>query len=116
MSIDASASLRRAEPVSLTPRPGQAVLARPPAPLSTLIARKPEIAAVSALLTDPFNRLVTLTGPGGVGKTRLALAVAVDLDEREIFADGIAFVALASLSDPILVASAIAQAIGVRGL
>jgi predicted ATPase len=56
-------------------------------------------------------RLVTLTGPGGVGKTRLALRVAADLLDH--FADGIFFVALAPISDPGLVPAAIAQTLGV---
>ena len=63
-----------------------------PAPLTTFVGRDAEIATVSAMLGDPANRLVTLTGPGGVGKTRLALRVVADL--RDEFDDGVAFVAL----------------------
>ena len=55
---------------------------------------------------------MTLTGPGGTGKTRLALQVAAEL--LDDFADGVFFVALAPLSDPALVAPTIAQALGVR--
>src|SRR5215470_14681050 len=83
-----------------------------PAPLTLLIGREREIAAVSALLSRPEVRLVTLTGTGGVGKTRLALGVAAAVSSD--FTDGICFVALAPLADPELVASMIAQAFGVR--
>ena len=83
-----------------------------PAPLTTFIGRTREMAALLDLLGQPEVRLLTLTGPGGVGKTRLALAVAPELEER--FADGVTFVSLASVRDPGLVGAAIAQALGVR--
>ncbi|HET7095042.1 MAG TPA: AAA family ATPase, partial [Thermomicrobiales bacterium] len=65
-------------------------------------------------MRDREVRLVTLTGAGGVGKTRLAVAAAQQL--RPDFSDGLCFVALASLSEPELVAATIAQAAGLREL
>jgi non-specific serine/threonine protein kinase len=87
-----------------------------PGPLSSFVGREREVAALGALLRDPAVRLVTLTGVGGVGKTRLALRVATDLKAEGHFADGLVFVDLASVRDPDLVAPVIAQTLGVRGV
>ena len=84
--------------------------ARPPIPPSALIGREGEIARVRELLAE--GRLVTLTGPGGTGKTRLAVAVLRAVEGS--YPDGVAFVDLAPLVDPALVASAIAQALGLQ--
>lgn len=76
------------------------------------IGREREIAQVASLFRDPHIRLVTLTGPGGSGKTRLALQVGTTL--LHDFRDGVFFVNLASLSDPSLVASSIAAVLQVK--
>src|SRR5436190_7783510 len=83
-----------------------------PAQLTPLIGREQEVAAASALLRRPGVRLVTLTGTGGVGKTRLSLQVATDL--LDDFADGVCFVPLAPVSDPALVVATIARMLGVK--
>jgi predicted ATPase/DNA-binding XRE family transcriptional regulator len=79
------------------------------APASPLLGRELEIAAIDQLLQDPAVRLLTLTGPGGVGKTRLALRVAEDVGHRF---DSVVVVPLASLSAASQVPAAIAQALG----
>ena len=81
-----------------------------PSPLSPLIGRREEIAAALALLADPEVRLLTMIGPGGIGKTRLALRVAADSSDD--FAGGVLFVSLAAIRDPALVIPAIAHAAG----
>lgn len=83
-----------------------------PTQTSFLIGRGPERAALSALLAQPAVRLVTLTGPGGTGKTRLALAVAADL--LDAFPDGVYFVPLAGVRHPALVIPTIAGIVGVK--
>jgi predicted ATPase len=79
-----------------------------PAPATALIGRERELAAIAAAMESA--RLVTLTGPGGTGKTRLALAAGAALAGR--FRAGAAFVDLASFGDPGLLASAIAGSLG----
>jgi predicted ATPase/DNA-binding XRE family transcriptional regulator len=91
-----------------------APLELPPLPvvLSPLIAREREEAALVHLLQRDSVRLLTLTGPAGVGKTRLALQVARTAAEG--FADGVAFVSLAAIREPRLVSLAIAHALGLQ--
>ncbi|HAE82308.1 MAG TPA: hypothetical protein DCK85_02875, partial [Ktedonobacter sp.] len=83
-----------------------------PTQLTPLIGREQEIRAVCSLLQRPEVRLVTLTGTGGVGKTRLGLQVATGL--LNDFTDGICFVPLAPINDPELVVPTIAQALGIK--
>ena len=77
-----------------------------------LVGREREVGEIAERVHGEEARLLTLTGPGGTGKTRLALQAAADLLEE--FADGVFFVALATVTNPDLVPSAIAEPLGVR--
>ena len=96
------------EPVDAAPD-GYAPL---PLPLTSLLGREREVAALVSLLRGGDIRLVTLTGAGGSGKTRLALEVAARL--QDAFADGVVFVDLTPLRDAAFVLPTIAEALGVR--
>src|SRR6266849_3960852 len=81
-----------------------------PAQLSSFVGREREIVEIKRLLAT--TRLLTLTGSGGVGKTRLALRVAEET--LDLYPDGVWLVELAALSDPALVPQSVATALGVR--
>ncbi len=84
-----------------------------PLPLTSLLGREREIATACTLLTRPEVRFLTLTGTGGVGKTRLALAIAAEMQGS--FADGVCFVSLAPITDAAFVLPTIVQAFGLQG-
>lgn len=102
-----------ATPAEDAPQPTRApALARmPPAPATPLVGRADDVAAVVEL-TRTNARVVTITGPGGTGKTRLAIASANAL--RDDFPDGVAYVELAAVTDPAEVVPTIARAVGVK--
>jgi len=81
-----------------------------PHPASSFLGRETEVAQIVSLLTEEGARLLTLTGPGGAGKTRLALRAAVEL--LTPFSDGVFFVNLSPITDAALVPSSIARAVG----
>src|SRR5689334_6591543 len=102
---------RQAGPNVLTPtatRPGL------PAQTTSFVGRERELTAVVALLDDPTVRLLTLTGPGGAGKTRLALEAVAHLGDA--FTDGVVLVDLSALADPALILPSIARALGLRDI
>jgi len=78
-----------------------------PAQTTPFIGRERELATIARLLADPTCRLITIVGPGGIGKTRLAVQAATE--HLESFADGVHFVPLAALAAPDLLASTIAN-------
>ena len=103
-----------AEPPPFSPPAGQlrTLAASLPVSVSRLVGRERELEALRELIDRPEVRLLTLTGPAGVGKTRLAIELATGLYRP--FPDGVVLVELASLSEPSLVAQAVASAVGVR--
>ena len=103
-------------PADFPPLKATAARIRLPQPPTGFIGRWPEIDDILALLTAPDARLVSLVGPGGIGKTRLAIQAATTLAEREParFPDGIVFVPLAHLNTAGAMVGAVADAIGFR--
>ena len=97
-----------APPVSATPTPALA----PPIPLAPLIGRERDVGEIDRLLGEDAVRLLTLTGPGGIGKTSLGIESARRATGR--FPGGVAFVALAPLGDASLVLPTISQTLGLR--
>ena len=101
--------IRRGDTAGLQSPPPPFAVPLPPTPL---VGRSEEVQAVCAHLRDMQVRAVTITGAGGIGKTRLAIEVAHTL--RYDFEDGIYFVELAALNDATLVVDTVAQALGLR--
>ena len=104
-----------AYPQSIPFSPEQQVATRPPTVpvvLTPLVGREHEEAGIARLVRRKHVRLLTLTGPGGVGKTRLAVQIAAGLGD--VFGDGIVFVPLALVDDPTLLLPTIAQTLGLR--
>src|SRR5579862_1404409 len=100
----------------LSEAPAKQVETRPsniPAQRTGFVGREREVSAAKELLLRPDVRLVTVTGPGGIGKTRLAVQVVNEIVGQ--FPGGIYFVPLSSLSDPALIISVIVQTLGLRG-
>ncbi|MGC4107225.1 MAG: tetratricopeptide repeat protein [Thermomicrobiales bacterium] len=89
-----------------------------PRPLTPLVGRAAEADAGIAYLLDTSGhiRIVTLIGPGGVGKTRLALHIGAVLEDRDVFPDGVVFIPLATLRDPALLLPTVGQALGIYDL
>jgi len=110
--VDLLAAARPEAVPEVKARPGRATLSTLPIPPTHLIGRETETAALAGLLTHNPGRLVTLTGPGGTGKTHLALEVAANVSGH--YPDGVVFVDLSPITAPALVMPAILHALGLR--
>jgi predicted ATPase/transcriptional regulator with XRE-family HTH domain len=115
--LEAAVARSRGRSVVMEPRDpdirdGGTLPARLPIPLTSLVGREREVTALGELLRRDDVRLVTITGAGGIGKTRLAQQVGMDL--RDAFADGVWYVRLARLTDSVLVMPTIAQAFDLK--
>lgn len=108
-STDRLQSISPLPETRLDPAPTQ-LKPSPPVPLTSIIGREHELRAIVQQLQNPLCRLLTLTGPGGVGKTRLALEVAHQ--PNETFKNGVCFVSLVGTSAPEFIVPAIADALG----
>jgi predicted ATPase/DNA-binding XRE family transcriptional regulator len=109
-ALEAAIDRGRGPATGASPHPDR-VIPTLPAAVTPLIGRDQEVASLLSQLRRSDARLFTLTGPPGIGKTRLAVAVAAGLvDDRP---DGIVFAALAPIADPALVATTVLQALGV---
>ena len=110
MALEAAIDRGRGPATGASPHPDR-VIPTLPAAVTPLIGRNQQVASLLSQLRRSDARLFTLTGPPGIGKTRLAMAVAAELvDDRP---DGIVFAGLAPITDPALVATTILQALGV---
>jgi transcriptional regulator with XRE-family HTH domain len=111
---DRAALLKAARPAVLhagTAEPETRAHFSVPAPLTRMIGREAEVHALRTIVPRDDVRLVTLTGAGGTGKTRLAIAVATEMVDT--FPDGVCYVDLSPLTDPELVVPTIAASLGV---